>query len=140
MRFALYLPTYAWPDLGFEQAGRMRDFARKAEARGFDALWVCEHFLVAPGLYGAVWMSPLLCLSHAAAVTHRIRLATGVLVLPYHHPVTLAREIQSLHHLSGGRVVLGLASGWDGREYESLGGRAPTRSWPPRAGSSPSAT
>ena len=73
MRFALYLPTYAWPDLGFEQAGRMRDFGRKAEALGFDALWVCEHFLVAPGLYGAVWMSPLLCLSHAAAVTRRIR-------------------------------------------------------------------
>ena len=106
MRFALYLPTYAWPDLDFEKAGRMRDFARKAEALGFDALWVCEHFLVAPGLYGAVWMSPLLCLSHVAAVTTRIRLATGVLVLPYHHPVTLAREIQSLHHLSGGRVVL----------------------------------
>lgn len=120
MRFALYLPTYAWPDLDFEKAGRMRDFARKAEALDFDALWVCEHFLVAPGLYGAVWMSPLLCLSHVAAVTTRIRLATGVLVLPYHHPVTLAREIQSLHHLSGGRVVLGVASGWDAREYESL--------------------
>ena len=69
MRFALYLPTYAWPDLDFEKAGRMRDFARKAEALGFDALWVCEHFLVAPGLYGAVWMSPLLCLSHVASET-----------------------------------------------------------------------
>ena len=121
MRFAVYLPTYAWPELDFDQAGRTRAFAQKAERLGFDALWVCEHFLVAPGLYGAVWMSPLLCLAHAAAVTTRIRLATGVLVLPYHHPVTLAREVQSLHHLSGGRVVLGVAAGWDAREFESLG-------------------
>jgi alkanesulfonate monooxygenase SsuD/methylene tetrahydromethanopterin reductase-like flavin-dependent oxidoreductase (luciferase family) len=121
----------------------MRDFARKAEALGFDALWVCEHFLVAPGLYGAVWMSPLLCLSHAAAVTRRIRLATGVLVLPYHHPVTLAREIQSLHHLSGGRVVLGgVRVGWArvrvaGHPLAERG-RAPTDP-AARAGSSPSA-
>jgi alkanesulfonate monooxygenase SsuD/methylene tetrahydromethanopterin reductase-like flavin-dependent oxidoreductase (luciferase family) len=76
---------------------------------GFDALWVVGHFLVAPGLYGMVWMSPLLCLAHAAAVTQRLRLAMGILVRPYSHPVTLARQIQTLHHLSGGRFVLGAA-------------------------------
>ena len=121
MRFGVYLPTFAWSDLSFDQAARVKAFAQKAEALGFDSLWVAEHFLVAPGLYGTVWMSPLLCLAHAAAVTSRIRLATGVLVLPYHHPVTLARELQSLHHLSGGRLVLGIAPGWDAREFESLG-------------------
>jgi probable F420-dependent oxidoreductase len=121
MRFGVYLPTYAWTDLTFEQAERVKTFARKAEALGFDALWVAEHFLVAPGLYGTVWMSPLLCLAHAASVTSRIRLATGVLILPYYHPVTLAREIQTLHHLSNGRLVLGVGPGWDQREFESLG-------------------
>ena len=121
MRFAVYLPTYAWPDLDFDHAVRIREFARKAEALGFDALWVCEHFLVAPGLYGAVWMSPLLCLAHAASVTNRIKLATGLLIAPYYHPVTLAREIQTLHHLSGGRFVLGVAPGWDQSEFEALG-------------------
>src|SRR2546426_2627840 len=91
MRFGVYLPTFAWRDLDFDQAARVKEFARKAEGLGFDALWVAEHFLEAPGLYGTVWMSPLLCLAHAASVTTRIRLATGLLILPYYHPVTLAR-------------------------------------------------
>jgi len=121
VRFGVYLPTFAGPDLTFDQAGRIKDFARKAEALGFDALWVVEHFLVAPGLYSTVWMSPLLCLAHAASVTRHIRLATGLMVLPYHHPVALAREIQTLHHLSGGRFVLGIAPGYDEHEFASLG-------------------
>ncbi len=66
-------------------------------------------------------MSPLLCLAHAASVTARIRLGTGLLILPYYHPVTLAREIQTLWHLSGGRFVLGVGPGWDQHEFEALG-------------------
>jgi len=121
MRFGVYLPTFAGRGLGFDQAARVKAFARKAEDLGFDALWVAEHFLEAPGLYGTVWMSPLLCLAHAASVTTRIRLATGLLILPYYHPVTLAREIQTLWHLSGGRFVLGVGPGWDQHEFETLG-------------------
>ena len=121
MRFGVYLPTFAWPDPAFDQAARVRAFARKAEDLGFDALWVAEHFLVAPGLYGTVWMSPLLCLAHAASVTTRIRLATGLLIVPYYHPVTLAREIQTLWQLSAGRFVLGVGPGWDQHEFETLG-------------------
>jgi probable F420-dependent oxidoreductase len=121
MRFGVYLPTFAWPDPAFDQAARVRVFAKRAEELGFDALWVAEHFLVAPGLYGTVWMSPLLCLAHAASVTTRIRLATGLLIVPYYHPVTLAREIQSLWQLSGGRFVLGVGPGWDQHEFETLG-------------------
>lgn len=123
MQLGVRLPTFAWPDLTFDQAARVKDFARKAEELGFDALWTVEHFLVAPGLYGTVWMSPLLCLAHAAAVTERIRLATGILVLPYYHPVTLAREIQTLHSLSAGRLVLGVGPGWDEHEFATLGMR-----------------
>jgi probable F420-dependent oxidoreductase len=121
MRFGVLLPTFAGPDLDVGQAAVVKTFARRAEDLGFDALWVAEHFLVAPGLYGTVWMSPLLCLAHAASVTTRIRLATGLLILPYYHPVTLAREIQTLWHLSGGRFVLGVAPGWDQHEFETLG-------------------
>ena len=121
MRFGVYLPTFAGPHLGFDQAALVKDFARKAEDLGFDVFWVAEHFLEAPGLYGTVWMSPLLCLAHAASVTTRIRLATGLLILPYYHPVMLAREIQTLWHLSGGRFVLGVGPGWDQHEFETLG-------------------
>ncbi len=126
IEFGVYLPTYAWPNLTFHQAARVREFAQRAETLGFDALWVGEHFLVA-GHYGTAWMSPLLCLAHAASVTTRIRLATGVLVLPYYHPLTLARQIQTLYHLSGGRVVLGVSPGWDRHEFESLGLRLEER-------------
>jgi len=121
MRFGVYLPTFAWRDLRLDHAARVKVFARKAEELGFDALWVAEHFLEAPGLYGTVWMSPLLCLAHAASVTSRIRLATGLLIAPYYHPVTLAREIQTLWSLSGGRFVLGIGPGWDEHEFETLG-------------------
>ena len=121
MRFGVYLPTFAWRDLRSDQAARVQTFARKAEELGFDALWVAEHFLEAPGLYGTVWMSPLLCLAHAASVTSRIRLATGLLIAPYYHPVPLAREIQTLWSLSDGRFVLGIGPGWDQHEFETLG-------------------
>jgi probable F420-dependent oxidoreductase len=121
MRFGVYLPTFAWRDLRSDQAARVKTFARKAEDLGFDALWVAEHFLEAPGLYGTVWMSPLLCLAHAASVTSRIRLATGLLIAPYYHPVPLAREIQTLWSLSDGRFVLGIGPGWDQHEFETLG-------------------
>ncbi len=56
MRFGVYLPTFAGRDLDVDQAARVKEFARKAEDLGFDALWVAEHFLEAPGLYGTVWM------------------------------------------------------------------------------------
>jgi probable F420-dependent oxidoreductase len=126
VEFGVYLPTYAWPDLTFDRVSRTRDFAQRAEALGFDALWVGEHFVVA-GHYGTAWMSPLLCLMYAASVTSRIRLATGVLVLPYYHPLTLARQIQTLYSLSQGRFVLGVGTGWDRYEFESLGLRLAER-------------
>src|SRR5438876_899060 len=77
MRFGVYLPTFAWRDLRLDQAARVKAFARKAEELGFDALWVAEHFLEAPGLYGTVWMSPLLCLAHAALARQALRRARG---------------------------------------------------------------
>ena len=126
MKFGIYLPTYAWPDPTFGHVARIRAFARRAEELGFEALWVGEHFVVA-GHYGTAWMSPLLCLTYAASVTSRIRLATGVLVLPYYHPLTLARQIQTLDSLSQGRFVLGVGPGWDRYEFESLGLRLAER-------------
>jgi probable F420-dependent oxidoreductase len=126
MRFGVYLPTYAWPDLTPAHAARLGEYARRAETLGFHALWAGEHFMVA-GHYGVAWMSPLLCLAHAAAVTTRIRLATGVLVLPYYHPVPLARHIQTLVQLSGDRFVLGIGPGWDAEEFAALGMRLTER-------------
>jgi len=82
---------------------------------------VVEHLLTAPGLYGASWLEPMMALAHAAAVTERIKLATGILVAPLRHPLVIAKEVATLEALSGGRTILGVGLGWDQREFASLG-------------------
>ncbi len=60
-------------------------------------------------------------MAHLAAQTRRIRIGSGVLVLPYRNPVLTARMVASLDHLSGGRIDLGVGVGWLSREYQALG-------------------
>src|SRR6202043_2063127 len=74
MRFGLILPSFSFPDLDYARAARLRDFAVRAEALGYDALWVVEHLLTARGLYGTAWLSPLETLGFAAGCTSRIKL------------------------------------------------------------------
>src|SRR5262249_55799065 len=61
-------------------------------------------------------------LSYAAAVTSRILLGTSILVLPTRNPVVLAKEIATLQHLSGGRLIYGVGTGWYEKEFEATGG------------------
>jgi alkanesulfonate monooxygenase SsuD/methylene tetrahydromethanopterin reductase-like flavin-dependent oxidoreductase (luciferase family) len=121
MRFGLILPSFSFPDLDYAKAARLREFAAKAEARGYEALWVVEHLLTARGLYGTAWLSPLETLSFAAGCTSRIKLATGILIAALRNPVFVAKEVASLQFLSGGRFELGLGVGWDAHEYEVAG-------------------
>ncbi|HET9971056.1 MAG TPA: LLM class flavin-dependent oxidoreductase, partial [Streptosporangiaceae bacterium] len=88
--------------------------ARHAEACGFESFYVPEHIALYPGagLGGAVIPAdtpvgdPLTCLAFVAAATERILLGTGVLLLPYHHPVALAKRLATLDVLSKGRMRL----------------------------------
>jgi probable F420-dependent oxidoreductase len=121
MKFGFCLPTFSFPDLDFKTAGRIREFATRAEALGFDALWVPEHLLTARGLYGTAWLSPLEVLSYAAGATSHIKLATGILIPPIRNPVFLAKELASLVFLSGGRFELGIGVGWDAAEFQVAG-------------------
>src|SRR2546422_93684 len=79
------------------------------------------------GLYGNAWLEPLNVLSYAAALTSRVRLGTGILVLPVRHPVMLAKEISTLCHLSGNRYLFGVGPGWYAREFEVTGSRIEER-------------
>lgn len=121
MKFGLRLPTWAFAKAPHDEYRLIVELARRAERLGFDALWVVEHLLTAPGLYGASWLEPMMALAHAAAVTERIKLATGILVAPLRHPLVVAKEVATLEALSGGRTMLGLGLGWDEREFASLG-------------------
>jgi probable F420-dependent oxidoreductase len=110
--------------------------ARTADGAGFATLWVGEHVIMvdrpdAPYPYAddgriavpsdADWLDPLAVLAFAAACTSRIRLATGVLLLPEHHPVVVAKQAASLDVLSRGRFTLGIGIGWSSEEFAALG-------------------
>lgn len=113
------------------------ELAQAAEAAGFESLWTVEHTVI-PGGYASVYPysddgkiaggndqiplpDPMIWMSYVAAQTTRIKLATGVLILPQHNPVVLAKQVGTLDHLSGGRVLLGIGVGWLKEEFEALG-------------------
>ena len=73
----------------------------------------------APGVTD--WTDPFIALSYAAARTSRIRLATGICLVPEHNPLVLAKVIASLDFLSGGRFALGVGIGWSSEEFAALG-------------------
>nr|UXE44602.1 putative protein [uncultured bacterium] len=132
MRFEVILPAAAGTSADPEWVG---SFARHVEACGFDGLVVVEHTVVvrdyastypydASGRMelepGCDLPDPLELLAFVAGVTSRIALATGVLVLPNHHPVLLAKRAATLDRLSGGRLRLCVGMGWMREEIESL--------------------
>ncbi|MFI2760592.1 LLM class F420-dependent oxidoreductase [Streptomyces echinatus] len=114
----------------------VRAVARAAEAHGFGRLWVGEHVVMVDTPVSrypysddgriavpadADWLDPLLTLAFAAAVTDRIGLATGVLLLPEHNPVVVAKQAATLDVLSAGRFTLGVGIGWSADEFTALG-------------------
>lgn len=118
--FGLLLPTreavmsQAAPDFG-----QILDLAERAEALGFDSVWVGDSVLARPRF------EPLVTLAAVAARTSRVRLGTAVLVPSLRQPVVLANEIATLDHVSGGRLILGLgiggASPSNAREFAACG-------------------
>lgn len=96
------------------------DYAVKAEALGFDSVWVWDHILLGVDPPFPI-VEPLTLLAAIAARTGRIKLGTGVLVLPLRNPVVLAKELASLDLIAEGRLLLGMASGWYKREFDAVG-------------------
>jgi probable F420-dependent oxidoreductase len=111
------------------------ELATAAEEAGFESIWAIEHVVVPAGYEtpypysdtgrmgfpdDADLPEPLTWLAYLAAATTRIRLCTGVLVLPLRHPIVLAKTVATLDRLSGGRVSLGLGVGWLREEFDAL--------------------
>ncbi|MEU3606236.1 LLM class flavin-dependent oxidoreductase [Streptomyces sp. NPDC035033] len=102
----------------------LREGARRAEDLGLDLLMVSDHIVVTPDVaerYPEPFYEPFTTLSWLAGITTTMRLGTTVLVLPYRHPLLVARMAANLHRLSGGRLVLGTGTGWARQEFEALG-------------------
>lgn len=111
-------------------------FAQAMDEEGVESIWTVEHVVVAnnyeprysysesgrmPGAPGVVMPDPLEMLAFMASVTERVRLGTGVVVLPLHPPAVMAKRVATLDALSGGRVILGVGSGWQIEEYAACG-------------------
>jgi alkanesulfonate monooxygenase len=95
-------------------------YAERAEALGFDSLWAWDHILLGHDPVFPV-LESLTTLTAIAARTRRIRLGTGVFVLPMRNPVITAKVLTTLDVISKGRLILGAASGWYAREFDAVG-------------------
>jgi probable F420-dependent oxidoreductase len=110
MKFGIFYNTGVYGT----DPGHLAALAQHAEDRGFESIYVAEHIVVYPGAKGGsiefpadlAVADPLDCLSFVAAKTERILLGTGVLLLPYHHPVVLAKRLATIDLLSAGRMRL----------------------------------
>jgi alkanesulfonate monooxygenase SsuD/methylene tetrahydromethanopterin reductase-like flavin-dependent oxidoreductase (luciferase family) len=120
MKFGIFLPSFLTAD-SRPGGGDVRDFARAAEDLGFDSVWITDHIVTARRFYRVSWLDSLMTLAHVAAVTERVRLGTSILILPVRPPAVLAKEIATLHWLSGNRYVYGIGTGWYGPEFEACG-------------------
>ncbi|MFL6121934.1 TIGR03619 family F420-dependent LLM class oxidoreductase [Actinophytocola sp.] len=93
-----------------------------AEDVGFEGLWVGDHIaLPSDGSQEPVRLEAVVTLTYLAAVTTRIGLGLGVLVLPQRQPVLLAKQLSSLDFLSGGRLTVGVGAGWIEPELNAMG-------------------
>ncbi|MET0698281.1 MAG: LLM class F420-dependent oxidoreductase [Mycobacterium sp.] len=120
-----------------------RTTAVLAEELGLESLWALDHVVMPSGyeteypyhesgkMMGGVEevdiAEPLTWLTFAAAVTERIKLGTGVIILPQRNPVVLAKQVASLDVLSGGRLLLGVGVGWLAEEFAAVGVPWPDR-------------
>ncbi len=116
---------------------RAVELVQAGEAAGFESAWTVEHTVVPAGYESTYPYSPdgkmaggiddfplpdpLIWLSYVAAATHEIKLATGILILPQHNPVITAKQVATLDHMSGGRVLLGIGVGWLKEEFDAIG-------------------
>jgi probable F420-dependent oxidoreductase len=121
---AVNVGTLAVPEFG--------RLARLAEELGYDSLWTAEHIILPDLPAGQTprpgtmpFLDSMAALGFLAAHTSRLKLATGVLLLPQHHPLLLAKQLASVDVLSGGRLVVGIGVGNVEQEARAMG--APMR-------------
>ena len=116
---------------------RAVELVQAGEEAGFESAWTVEHTVVPEGYESTYPYSPdgkmaggvndfplpdpLIWMAYVGAVTSKIRLATGILILPQHNPVSVAKQVASLDFMTGGRVLLGIGVGWLEEEFQALG-------------------
>lgn len=123
-------------NVGLTDPAAITAIAQAAEAAGLESVWTFEHVMV-PVDYGSRYpyhpsgkmpvrtdtpfVDPLITLAYVAAKTTTLRLGTGINILPQANPLLMAKQVASLDVLSGGRLELGLGTGWLAEEFDAMG-------------------
>ena len=114
MRFSFWpTPSSAFADVV--------TLSQHVEQTGWDGIWYADHFMPNAQDTSTAWPEAWMTLSALAPLTPRVRLGTLVTGNTYRHPAVLAKMAATLDHISGGRVVLGLGSGWQENEHTQYG-------------------
>src|SRR5438445_7343855 len=117
------------------EATWVRAVAVNAERLGFSTVWAPEHVVLLekyaskypysagefPMPVETPFADPFTTLAYVAACTSRVKLATGICLVPEHNPLVLAKTVATLDRLSGGRFILGVGIGWLAEEFQALG-------------------
>ena len=114
----MQLSLWPSPTLTFNE---VVDLARHAEATGWDGLWYADHFMPNAPDTSAPWPEAWTTLTGVGALVPRLRLGTLVTGNTSRNPAVLAKMAATLDHMTGGRVVLGLGSGWQENEHQQYG-------------------
>jgi alkanesulfonate monooxygenase SsuD/methylene tetrahydromethanopterin reductase-like flavin-dependent oxidoreductase (luciferase family) len=121
MKIGVVIPTFDQ----YANAAAFRRIVEALERLGFDSAWFGDHVIFPrdyPDYMSSDWMDAVTCAIHGLGLTSRLSFGTDVLVAAYRNPILLAKMAATAAQLSGGRLMVGLGSGWLAGEFEALGG------------------
>lgn len=120
MRFGACIPNYG---LETVSATDLRDFCQECQGLGYESLWVTDHVVATPEIaatLGRAFFDTPLSLLYAGMAAPGVRLGFSALVVPYRHPLVLARALTTIDIFSGGRLEVVMGVGWSRSECEAL--------------------
>ena len=119
MKFGVCIPNYGETT----SVEGLRTVALEAEKMGYESVWTTDHILMPPQSmtpYERIFES-ITSLAYLAPLTSTVKLGVSALILAMRNPVVVAKQLATIDHLSGGRVMLALGAGWNEKEFEHLG-------------------
>ena len=120
IKVGVVLPTYRQ----LASAANIKEAARISEALGFDSVWVTDHVVVpesSKDAFGSSFFEAVTVMAYVAGITNRVQIGAAILIVPYRHPLLLAKALATADQLSGGRIVAGVGLGWLETESELMG-------------------